>query len=178
MNTNFYHQKKSQGRCANCGRICDRPGKAKCSDCASRVAIKLTKNRQSAIQRGICHVCEDADALPGIQMCHACKTKHNLIVMRHNKKLKREVMDAYGGICACCGETNLGFLTIDHLDDSSEKAKWSNGKRICGSPFYSRLKLNDFPSGYQVLCFNCNCGRAKNHGVCPHKSHKESSIVV
>lgn len=22
---------------------------------------------------------------------------------------------------------------------------------------------------YQLLCFNCNCGRHRNGGVCPHK---------
>lgn len=29
---------------------------------------------------------------------------------------------------------------------------------------------NNFPEGFQVLCYNCNLGRAHCGGVCPHKS--------
>ena len=28
---------------------------------------------------------------------------------------------------------------------------------------------NNFPSIFQVLCFNCNHGKQLNGGVCPHK---------
>jgi hypothetical protein len=27
-----------------------------------------------------------------------------------------------------------------------------------------------FPDGFQTLCFNCNVGKYKNGGVCPHQS--------
>lgn len=29
---------------------------------------------------------------------------------------------------------------------------------------------NEFPDGFQILCFNCNCGRHRNGDVCPHKT--------
>ena len=31
---------------------------------------------------------------------------------------------------------------------------------------------NNYPDGFQILCYNCNCGRAfnrDNHNICPHK---------
>lgn len=96
---------------------------------------------------------------------------------RYRVKLKREVIDAYGGHCACCGETELVFLTIDHIDDNgaehrrelaaacgADGSKWGQA----GAPTYRWLRDNDFPPGFQVLCANCNCGKQWNGGVCPH----------
>jgi len=30
------------------------------------------------------------------------------------------------------------------------------------------LKKNNYPDGFQVLCMNCNLGKQRNNGVCPH----------
>ena len=38
---------------------------------------------------------------------------------------------------------------------------------------YIWLKNNNFPEGFQVLCFNCNCGKARNKGICPHSGKTE-----
>lgn len=89
-------------------------------------------------------------------------------------KLKRQVMDTYGGHCACCGETELVFLTIDHVnDDGAEHRREIAAERgsqwlQAGAPTYRWLRDNGFPPGFQVLCANCNCGRQWNGGVCPH----------
>lgn len=93
---------------------------------------------------------------------------------KSNLKLKRQVMDAYGGHCACCGETELVFLTIDHIDDNGAEhrrqmaAERGNGWRQAGARTYRWLRDNNFPEGFQVLCANCNCGKQWNRGVCPH----------
>ena len=94
-------------------------------------------------------------------------------------KLKRQVMDAYGGRCACCGETELIFLTIDHINNdgaehrrqiAAEKGTtWLQG----GRETYRWLRDNGFPEGFQVLCANCNCGKHWNGGVCPHAQMAE-----
>lgn len=42
--------------------------------------------------------------------------------------------------------------------------------RHAGDKLFAYLKRAGYPPGYQVLCFNCNCGRAKRGGVCPHKA--------
>ena len=67
--------------------------------------------------------------------------------------------------CACrgCGETNPGFLTIDHINnDGALHRRQINLGRGSGIHFYHWLKKNSYPSGYQVLCYNCNCGRYRN----------------
>ncbi len=80
--------------------------------------------------------------------------------------LKRELVEYYGnGSCACCGEREIMFLTIGHVDGGGCK----HLKEI-GYNLYFWLKRNDYPKGFQVLCFNCNRGKHLNNGVCPHQT--------
>lgn len=83
-------------------------------------------------------------------------------------KIKKEVIGHYGAVCSCCGEVTIDFLTIDHINGGGTKQRRTNGVGG-GIHFYIWLKTNAYPKGFQVLCFNCNCGRAVNKGVCPHK---------
>lgn len=93
--------------------------------------------------------------------------------------LRHEVIVAYGGFkCACCGETEPRFLTIDHVFNDGAKhrreldyvTKVGNGKGLSGAKTWKWLKDHNYPAGFQVLCMNCNFGKARNGGVCPHKS--------
>jgi hypothetical protein len=79
--------------------------------------------------------------------------------------IKREVIDAYGGHCTCCGEENVEFLTLDHIYNDGS----THRKTVCsGSGFYIKLKNSGFPQGQlQVLCFNCNMAKGI-YGQCPH----------
>jgi hypothetical protein len=29
---------------------------------------------------------------------------------------------------------------------------------------------NGYPPDFEILCFNCNCGKAVNGGICPHEA--------
>lgn len=83
------------------------------------------------------------------------------------ERTRRAALQAYGGRCACCGEANVRFLTIDHINsDGAEHKRQTNGK---SQKIARWLKANNYPEGFQVLCYNCNCGRAMNDGICPHK---------
>lgn len=90
------------------------------------------------------------------------------------QKLRLEVMEAYGGaVCACCGETEPKFLTIDHVNNDGAEHRRSFGYEENGKGASTRtlswLKSNNYPEGFQVLCMNCNMGKARNGGICPHK---------
>jgi hypothetical protein len=77
--------------------------------------------------------------------------------------LRLECIKEYGGKCACCGETNPKFLTIDHIHNDGHKEG-----RVRGN-YPLKLKRLGYPKDrHQILCFNCNCGRAYNRGLCPH----------
>jgi hypothetical protein len=67
--------------------------------------------------------------------------------------------------CACCGETQLEFLTIDHRDGGGTLHRETAGR---GQRFYGWLIRNGFPDGYQVLCYNCNCSLG-HYKYCPHQ---------
>lgn len=83
---------------------------------------------------------------------------------RWYRKLKTEILEHYGGACECCGENGLWFLTIDHPNGGGRAERQRVGT---GSKFYRWLKSQNLPSGYRVLCFNCNCAIGM-HGQCPH----------
>lgn len=83
--------------------------------------------------------------------------------------LKDEVYANYGGyICACCGETEPLFLSVDHINNDGYQHR-KQGVHGSGVRLYQWLKRNKWPQGFQILCMNCQHGKARNHGVCPHK---------
>jgi hypothetical protein len=66
-------------------------------------------------------------------------------------KLKLETFDAYGGrICAGCGETELVTLSLDRINGGGTKHR-----ERCKGRVYLDLKKKGYPSGYRVLCMNC-----------------------
>ncbi len=100
----------------------------------------------------------------------------------YHRKNWHDAIMAYGGYrCACCGETEPKFLSIDHINnDGAEHRKTISRTlgeiRIVGRPASGTanlllwLKRNNYPDGFQVLCMNCNTGKQRNNGVCPHKA--------
>ena len=97
------------------------------------------------------------------------RDRHNQLQRESYHRLVNDVIDSYGGKCACCGETRKEFLSIDHKNGNGNKQKREIGVGDSGGLYYW-LKRNNYPEGFQVLCFNCNLGK-RNFSVCPH--HKE-----
>jgi len=82
--------------------------------------------------------------------------KRKLIVMMHYSK---------NGKCQCCGESTIEFLTIDHI---TQRKLLNHLRGFSGRKLYDWLIQNNFPDGFQVLCFNCNFAKWKM-GRCPHQ---------
>ncbi len=96
------------------------------------------------------------------------RAKNRVRVNAARRALRLTTFSHYGGsICACCGETEDAFLTLDHIatNGAVERRQIGGGHMI-----FTYLRREGYPPGYQVLCWNCNCGRHKNRGVCPHKT--------
>lgn len=92
-------------------------------------------------------------------------------------KEKFEVMAHLCGtsepFCQCCGELEIKFLSIDHINGDGRKlrVKDKSHKNSC-----RWIKKHGYPEGFQVLCHNCNF--AKGHfDSCPHQTSgdKQSS---
>jgi len=78
-----------------------------------------------------------------------------ILILRHYSKTNPPS-------CECCGELHIEFLTIDHINGNGAKHRLKIG------PHINRwLIKNNFPPGYRVLCFNCNCSLG-HCGYCPH----------
>ncbi len=84
------------------------------------------------------------------------------LIKRKNRKL---VLQYYSNseipYCICCGETRYYYLSIDHIDGIGMKLREEMGDIV------TWLIDNNFPSGYRVLCHNCNSSLGA-YGFCPH----------
>jgi hypothetical protein len=107
--------------------------------------------------------------------CRPCSTKHtaewrakNLERKRANdrewnRKKKYQIFKRYGGKCACCGESNFAFLTIDHIN-----GRGNEERRKYHSQTWKLVIKHGYPKTYQLLCYNCNNAKS-NFGTCPHQ---------
>ena len=90
-------------------------------------------------------------------------------------KLRAEMIVAYGGACACCGETTPTFLCIDHMNRDGGAHRLSlatrGGTGGRSRDVYLDLRRRGWPRDrYQLLCFNCNF--ATRYGdLCPHRAN-------
>lgn len=87
----------------------------------------------------------------------------------HSQALRQKVVLAYGGKCACCGESTIEFLVIDHIaGDGAEHRKSIGGS----GALYGWLRNNGYPKdNFRLLCHNCNSARGL-YGYCPHERQK------
>lgn len=73
---------------------------------------------------------------------------------------------AYGGKCACCGETETRFLSLDHVNGGGARHRREVGNSYT---LFRQLRDAGWPTdGYRVLCMNCQFG-TRNGRTCPHQ---------
>lgn len=146
--------------CVMCGGEID-GRRAVCSVCQARIR----KEYGSAKGISTCLMCgAPIEQAPGRAkarlMCPDCAYARLLLRVRwENDQRRRRILDHYTHgemCCADCGEDNLRFLTIDHIaGDGAEHRRLLRLKG--GNVLYKWLERGDFPSGFQVLCYSCNC---------------------
>lgn len=77
------------------------------------------------------------------------------------QKLRDQVLDRYGRVCACPGCGAAEDLSIDHVNGGGNAHRIELFGRITESArFYAWLIENGFPDGFQVLCRPCNSSKA------------------
>lgn len=90
-----------------------------------------------------------------------------------HRKIRLQVLEHYGGnppTCSCCGERQIVFLCIDHIGGGGNKQKRSIRKTLA-----NWIYSNGFPSGFRVLCWNCNSAMGIL-GSCPHQKMKLGEV--
>lgn len=110
--------------------------------------------------------------------------RHRINNRRYVERLREEALTHYSPgerpACACCGEQETRFLSLDHIEGGGNKDRRARGG---GVKFYRRLRQEGWPKGFQTLCYNCNMAKGF-WGTCPHQegaadgtSHRRSGEV-
>ena len=88
---------------------------------------------------------------------HNYDKKYKLTHVSERENNKIIVLQVYSNGKMCCNycgyRENTDALSIDHINNDG----WSHRKIIkkSGNSFYYWLIANNFPTNFQVLCFNC-----------------------
>lgn len=124
-------------------------------------------------RHGICKECAKADRRARYaadpkkynerSQRYAADNQDKIKAYRWRRKLR--MIEAYGGRCACCGESVPEFLTIDHIGGWGKEHRTKDGSTY---NMVAYLTARGFPQGgFRLLCFNCNCALGL-FGRCPH----------
>lgn len=118
--------------------------------------------------------------------CDSCAAERKVVLgLEDRRRIKKEVFNAYGGACVCCGLDDWRFLSIDHIhNDGAEERRELYGAKNNGLSgggghiFYVRLRQLGFPKGrHQLLCHNCNMAK-QVFGICPHQDNSVGEPIV
>lgn len=137
--------------------------KALCKVCLEKAA---NRNRKTTIANALNRQCADCKGPRDSkkQRCENCSRTRRRQSKARSYTLRLRVLDAFGRICNCCGESEKRFLTLDHVNNNGFEER---GKRKTHE-IYNRSLLPEHREEYQLLCWNCNMGKAHNGGICPH----------
>jgi len=135
---------------------------------SERQKQRMKERRHELEAKGVCVNCGKRPALSEQKYCKSCSKHRKERARVRLLAIRQAVLDRYGNACACCGESNPGFLTIDHKNNDGWKERKPNGKNFTSSEMICR-KLVHGPKrdDIQILCYNCNCAKQRL-GSCPH----------
>lgn len=169
--TNHYETRKGK-LCLWCGAPTE--GTIYCGEHREIIRNQMRAKRANKAPRK-CQTC-GVIVGPFKQLCEPCRVTSRLEISRRWHKQRVETLYAkYGGArCVCCGETIFEFLSLDHIDNNGAAHRREIGGS--GSHLYAWIVRKNYPPGFQVLCYNCNAGRYRNGGICPHQSAKLQAV--
>lgn len=150
-------------------------GRRQCAACgAFKPLTEFYKNANRG--HGVGGYCKPCDAQKRARY-YRTKPRHREKYKSYNAQARNDVLLAYGGKCACCGEMTPEFLAIDHIFNDGAKER-RESKRSSGSAFYMWLRKNGFPKDrYQLLCHNCNMAKGF-YGQCPHERERAKEVAA
>lgn len=165
---NWRSQKVDMGLCSDCGEDPSLPGKRLCEPCKDAHADRFRDWRAQKLSDGICSRCGINQIVVGLKQCEECSLKRKKLDL----SIKLQILEAYGNQCVCCGEKEIDFLAIDHIDNDGNKDR-QPGRAGGGISFYRVIIKRGFPSNLQILCHNCNWSKHVHKGKCIHQIKRE-----
>ena len=99
--------------------------------------------------------------------------RRNAYMVKYHLRLKMLIIKHYGERCNCCGEKEVDFLTIDHINGGGGKHRKIVGG---GGAVYREIIKKNYPSSYRLLCMNCNWATRKGK-ICPHQRQAKAALA-
>jgi len=165
--------------CSQCGVLHEkRPEGRRCNACKAKYARRYWQENREML------LAKESVRHKARRLNPTFVEKERQRGLNYVRSLRHEVIMAYGGYtCACCGETEPKFLSLDHVANNGAEHRRAIGYRDgngkgASSRIWKLLRDNGFPPGYQILCMNCNHGKARNKGVCPHKGSPKQTALI
>lgn len=94
---------------------------------------------------------------------------------REHWSLKLEVFMNMGGECVCCGEQDIRFLTLDHINGGGAKHRRSVGNSTI--EVYKDVQRQGYPKDkFRLYCWNCHMA-TRFGDLCPHKE-KDGEVEI
>ncbi len=118
-------------------------------------------------RRKLCQPC------PDVSFCEKRKTYEPITgVPRDYATIKETFLQMYGYTCACCGEPNPAFLTMEHKNRDGALHRYLIG----GSMEALREAISKYdPDRFEILCYNCNMAKS-HYAECPHLKEDKSYV--
>ena len=123
-----------------------------------RMIIKRKIKLERHLSLFVCQKCnqvfsKDHESQKYCAPCKKEKDGHWYEIKKYMSKLREEVYLAYGKKCALCGEEDEIVLTIDHVNNNGKEEReiFKSTQQIL-----LKIKRENYPSDYQLLCRNCN----------------------
>ena len=134
----------------------------------SRLYRLLKREKYPSGFQVLCWNCNNKKHLDKVMQMPS-KNKKGEYARDYKKATKLEVFSAISNNhleCACCKEnSDINLLTVDHIEG---RKNVGHGRSFSGDRLYTWLRKNNYPKGFQLLCWNCNATKGL-FGVCPHQ---------
>lgn len=157
---NYRKKWKEEGKCVRCGGT-RTDMRITCNFCATRENGYVRNTVEKNLSNGRCRC--GKERIQNKLVCQSCSETS----ARTLRELKLKVMAGYGNRCACCEESLIEFLSVDHVIERGCDERRRLGKKMNSGTFYRKIIRENFPAEYQILCFNCNMSLGF-FGYCPH----------
>jgi hypothetical protein len=148
----------------------------KCTQCkinervVSKVGNKTYLCKECSHKKSVEYYTKNKTRMLKISSTWLKNNRDRAYALNKKSREKRRLMalQAYSSkipTCSCCGEKQIEFLTIDHINGGGRKHRKVLGDG--GQTLYGFLKQNGYPKGFRVLCYNCNSCLG-HYNYCPH----------
>lgn len=148
----------------------ERKGLIYCKLCRRDLEPDAFRTRANGLMNKHCKECcrKQADIVAQPDKAARYQKKHG----ERLRQMREDVIKHYGGACSCCGEMEITFLQLDHINDDGGKHRAVIG--VGGTALVQWLHTNNYPEGIvQVMCANCHLAKTRKVSPCPCQNWRE-----